>query len=111
MAELRLSMTQEARTVLSDLLRLIAPAAARVSVNRANVPNNDEEIAGFWVDTLSAQASEEARLLAVAFAPGRVPVLAACLLTPWIDERFVLGLPLALLVAATAARAIDEYVI
>ena len=37
-------------------------------------------------------------LLAVAFAPGRVPVLAACLLTPWIDERFVLGLPLALLV-------------
>ena len=45
MAELRLSMTQEARTVLTDLLRLIAPAAARVSVNRANVPGNDEEIA------------------------------------------------------------------
>jgi len=57
--------------VLSDLLRLIAPAAARVSVNRANVPNNDEEIAGFWVDTLSAQASEEARLLAVAFASAK----------------------------------------
>ncbi len=37
-------------------------------------------------------------LLAVAFAPGRVLVTAACLLTPWIDERFVLGLPLALLV-------------
>lgn len=54
--------------MLSDLLRLIAPAAARVSVNRANVPGNDEEIAGFWVDTLSAQAAEEARLLAVAFA-------------------------------------------
>ena len=71
MAELRLSMTQEARTVLSDLLRLIAPAAARVSVNRANVPNNDEEIAGFWVDTLSAQASEEARLLSVAFASAK----------------------------------------
>ena len=50
MAELRLSMTQEARTVLSDLLRLIAPAASRVSVNRANVPSADEEIAGFWVE-------------------------------------------------------------
>jgi hypothetical protein len=61
-------MTQEARTVLTDLLRLIAPAAARVSVNRANIPDNDEEIAGFWVDTLSAQAAEEARLLATAFA-------------------------------------------
>jgi hypothetical protein len=71
MAELRLSMTREARTVLSDLLRLIAPAAARVSVNRANVPGNDEEIAGFWIETLTAQASEEARLLAVAFASAK----------------------------------------
>ena len=68
MAELRLTMTKEARTVLTDLLRLIAPAAARVTVNRANVPAADEEIAGFWVETLTAQASEEARLLAVAFA-------------------------------------------
>ena len=64
-------MTQEARTVLSDLLRLIAPAASRVSVNRANVPAADEEIAGFWVETLTAQASEEARLLAVAFASAK----------------------------------------
>ncbi len=71
MAELRLSMTKEARTVLSDLLRLIAPAASRVSVNRANVPGNDEEIASFWVETLTAQASEEARLLAVAFASAK----------------------------------------
>lgn len=67
MAELRLSMTQEARTVLTDLLRLIAPAAARVSVSRACVPA-EEGIAGFWVETLTAQASEEARLLAAAFA-------------------------------------------
>ena len=37
-------------------------------------------------------------LLAVAFAPGRALVLAGCLLTPWVDERFILGLPLALLV-------------
>ena len=51
MAELRLSMTQEARTVLTDLLRLIAPAAARVSVSRACVPA-DEGIAGFWVEKI-----------------------------------------------------------
>ena len=68
MPELRLSMTTEARTVLTDLLRLIAPAAARVSVNRARVPDDDGEVAAFWTDTLKAQAEEEARLLAVAFA-------------------------------------------
>ena len=54
MAELRLSMTAEARTVLTDLLRLIAPAAARVAVNRANIPDTDMEVAGFWTETLSA---------------------------------------------------------
>lgn len=64
-------MTKEARNVLSDLLRLIAPAAARVSVNRADVPASDEDIAGFWIETLTAQASEEARLLAVAFASAK----------------------------------------
>jgi hypothetical protein len=37
-------------------------------------------------------------LLAVAFARHRWAVWLACVLTPWIDERFVLGLPLALLV-------------
>jgi TPR repeat protein len=42
-------------------------------------------------------------LLAVAFAPGRALVLAACLLTPWVDERFILGLPLALLVRLLCA--------
>ena len=57
--------------MLTDLLRLIAPAAARVTVNRANVPSADEEIAGFWVETLTAQASEEARLLSVAFASAK----------------------------------------
>ena len=71
MPELRLSMTTEARTVLTDLLRLIAPAAARVSVNRARVPEADVEVAGFWTETLKAQAEEEARLLAVAFASAK----------------------------------------
>lgn len=37
-------------------------------------------------------------LLTVAFARRRWPVWLACVLTPWVDERFVLGLPLALLV-------------
>lgn len=37
-------------------------------------------------------------LLGVAFARSRTLVVLACLLAPWIDERFVLGLPLALLV-------------
>lgn len=68
MPELRLSMTVEARTVLTDLLRLIAPASARVSVNRSCVPKTDSELAAFWTETLSAQASEEARLLATAFS-------------------------------------------
>jgi hypothetical protein len=71
MPELRLSMTTEARTVLTDLLRLIAPAAARVSVNRARVPEADFEVAAFWTETLKAQAEEEARLLAVAFASAK----------------------------------------
>ena len=37
-------------------------------------------------------------LLTVAFAGPRTAVILACLLTPWLDERFVLALPLALLV-------------
>lgn len=71
MAELRLTMTAEARNVLTDLLRLIAPAAARVSVNRAGIPKEDPAVATFWADTLSAQAAEEARLLAAAFAQAK----------------------------------------
>lgn len=41
-------------------------------------------------------------LLAVAFAGPRWVVALACLLAPWIDERFVLGLPLALCVRRIA---------
>jgi len=37
-------------------------------------------------------------LLAVAHCPRRWLVALACVLAPWVDERFVLGLPLALLV-------------
>ncbi len=37
-------------------------------------------------------------LLAAAFAPSRAWVIAVCVLAPWVDERFVIGLPLALLV-------------
>jgi hypothetical protein len=37
-------------------------------------------------------------LLAVSFAPRRWMILSACLLTPWVDERFFLGFPLAMLV-------------
>lgn len=37
-------------------------------------------------------------LLAAAFSPRRGALLAACVLTPWIDERFLVGLPLALLI-------------
>ena len=57
--------------MLTDLLRLIAPAAARVSVNRARVPEGDAEVASFWTETLTAQAAEEARLLAAAFAQAK----------------------------------------
>lgn len=40
-------------------------------------------------------------LLAVGFAPARWIVVVACVAGPWIDERFVIGLPLALLVRWT----------
>ncbi len=61
-------MTTEARKVLADLLRLISPTAARVSVNRARVPEGDPDLATYWTETLTSQANEEARLLARAFA-------------------------------------------
>jgi hypothetical protein len=38
--------------------------------------------------------------LTVAFGSARWTIPLACLLTPWIDERFIIGLPLALLVRA-----------
>ena len=41
-------------------------------------------------------------LLAVAFAGPRWLVVLACVLAPWIDERFVIGLPLALCVRRLA---------
>ncbi len=71
MPEIRLTMTAEARGVLSDLLRLIAPAAARVAVGRAHVPDEDEELAGHWTGALESHAAEEARLLATAFATAK----------------------------------------
>lgn len=40
-------------------------------------------------------------LLTAALAPRRWMVIVACVLAPWIDERFVIGLPLALLVRWT----------
>ena len=39
-------------------------------------------------------------LLLTAFHPSRSLVIASCLLVPWIDERFILALPLSLLVRA-----------
>jgi hypothetical protein len=52
-------------------------------------------------------------LLAVAFARARWLVVLACLATPWIDERFVLGAPLALgvrwLLAEPAERALGVW--
>ena len=39
-------------------------------------------------------------LLVVGLVPSRVALVAACLITPWIDERFVVGLPLAVVVRA-----------
>lgn len=41
-------------------------------------------------------------LLMVAWVPSRWLLWLACLLTPWVDERFVLAVPLALLVRAIA---------
>ncbi len=43
-------------------------------------------------------------LVAVAFQPALPPLLLAALLGPWIDERFIMALPLALFVRATALR-------
>jgi hypothetical protein len=39
-------------------------------------------------------------LLIAAFSPNRSTIIAAILLTAWVDERFIIGLPLALLVRA-----------
>ncbi len=47
-------------------------------------------------------------LLIVSFAPSLPWVGAVCLLTPWIDERFVFALPIAVAVRALAFRRIEE---
>lgn len=68
MAEIRLSMTPEARKVLGDLLRLAAPAAARGAVNRARLPEDDREMRESWAATLGQSVSEECAFLAAALA-------------------------------------------
>jgi TPR repeat protein len=55
-----------------------------------------------YYDSLLALA-----LLAVAFAEKRFLVIIACFLAPWIDERFVLGVPLALLVRLLVNAPVD----
>jgi len=46
-------------------------------------------------------------LLAVSFSRGRAPLIAALLLCPWVDERFLLALPLALLLRGRLA--VEEF--
>lgn len=57
-------MTQEARRILSELLRLAAPAAARAAVNRARLPDDDAELAAGWAELLGQGAMEECAMLA-----------------------------------------------
>ncbi len=47
-------------------------------------------------------------LLAVTFSPSRIAVAAACLLEPFIDERFVLALPLAYVTRSIYLRQLDR---
>ena len=47
-------------------------------------------------------------LLAAAFVQSRCVLGLSCFLTPWIDERFVLALPVTLMVRAVALRRIEE---
>ncbi len=68
MAEIRLSMTPEARTVLGDLLRLAAPAAARGAVNRARLPEDDPEMRAAWKASLADSAAGECAFLAGALS-------------------------------------------
>lgn len=43
-------------------------------------------------------------LMAAAFSPSRAVIVAACLLAPWVDERFIIGLPLAWLTRISDRR-------
>jgi len=47
-------------------------------------------------------------LLAVAFVRSRWAVAVSCLLTPWVDERFVLALPVCMLVRLAEMRCVEE---
>jgi len=47
-------------------------------------------------------------LLIVSFIESRVWVIVVCLLAPWIDERFVFALPIAVAVRALALRRIEQ---
>lgn len=71
MAEIRLSMTPEARAVLGDLLKLAAPAAARGAVNRARLPEGDPELRAAWKSSLADSAASECAFLASALAGAR----------------------------------------
>lgn len=64
MPEIRLAMTPDARRILSELLRLAAPAAARSAVDRAKVPEDDAALAAGWSQLLAERAHEECALLA-----------------------------------------------
>jgi len=77
MPKLRLAMTQEARRILAELLRLASPAAARAAVNRARLPEDDPELAAGWAELLGQGAAEECALLADAInrAEGEPAVL------------------------------------
>jgi hypothetical protein len=68
MPEIRLSMTPEARSVLGDLLRLAAPAAARGAVNRADLPGDDPDIDAAWKAALAESAATECAFLAASLA-------------------------------------------
>ncbi|MBI3270999.1 MAG: tetratricopeptide repeat protein [Planctomycetes bacterium] len=48
-------------------------------------------------------------LLVVSFVPSRAALLIACMLAPWVDERFILSLPLALLARAAWLRGRGEW--
>ena len=48
-------------------------------------------------------------LLAAAFLPSRMALALACLLTPWIDERFVIALPATMMVRAAALRRVENH--
>ena len=68
MAEIRLSMTPEARSVLGDLLRLAAPAAVRGAVNRADLPEEDPDLRAAWQSSLAESVAAECAFLSAALA-------------------------------------------